>query len=104
MREQWLARLAGESPDAASVRASVIETIDWRGDRQYLRDVRTFIDREQSRLGALAMKLGAAGVLTEQERATVAPSIRVRIEDARGIRTSRLPLLLNPASNVTVLP
>jgi hypothetical protein len=102
MREGWLARLAGEG-DVPSVRASVVRTIDWRSHRQYLRELRDVIDREQAQFAALAKKLVASGALNEQERVATAPTLRVHIEDARTVRSSPLPRPQNVSRNVTIV-
>ncbi len=103
VREHFLANLAEEPTGNPSVRSTVETTITWRNNAQYLRDLRAFTDQEQDLFDKLSAKLMAAGPLSAEERASVRPSLLVRISDDRSKKPSSLPVVQNTESNVKIV-
>jgi len=102
LREHFLGRLAGEPQGNASVQSSVAQTITWQDDAQYLRDLRAFVNEQQSLFESLSRKLMEAGLLSPEERAAARPSLEVRIYDERSERSSILPVLRDAGSGVKI--
>jgi len=102
LREHFLRSLAREPQGNASVQSSVGQTITWQNDVQYLRDLRAFINQQQSLFESLSRKLMDAGLLSPEERASARPSLEVRIYDERSERLSVLPVLRDAGSDVKV--
>jgi hypothetical protein len=91
IREHFLAGLAGESPSDPSVRSRLETTITWHDDSQYLRDLRAFVDKQQSLYDAVAQRLVNSGWLTAAERSVVRPKLSISILDDRAAKLSSLP-------------
>jgi hypothetical protein len=102
-REHFLAGLAAEPAGNPTVRSSVADTIMWQNSAQYLKDLRAFIDRQQSRFDTLGKKLITAGLLTTGEWASARPSLEIRFADDRSAKQSALPVLQNAGSNVKIM-
>jgi hypothetical protein len=103
LREHFLASLAGDDPENPTVRSSIQTTIMWQNDQQYLRDLRTLVDQQQSQFETLGKKLMDAGVISEEERASLRPSLQVRISDERSQKRSGLPIVPYAGSNVKIV-
>ena len=100
LREHFLGSLASEPQGNASVQSSVSQTIRWQDDAQYLRDLRAFVNQQQSLFESLSRILMDAGLLSPDERASARPSLEVRIYDDRSERLSVLPVLSDAGSDV----
>lgn len=103
LREHFLASLAGDDPEDPTVRSSMQTTIMWQNDQQYLRELRTLVDQQQSQFEKLGKKLMDAGVISAEERASLRPSLQVRISDERSNKPSTLPVVQNTESNVKIM-
>jgi hypothetical protein len=103
LRQRFLAVLAGEWADAPTARASTERTVTWTSQVAYLADVRGIIHEEEQLLDALSSKLLDLGLLSAGERATVQPTVEVRIADARRQRSSPLPDVPGLPNNVEIV-
>jgi hypothetical protein len=102
LREHLLARLVGEPPEGPSIRSFVRHTLTWRNDKQFLSELRAFVDRQQRLVATVTKKLTDAGLLSDEEAASSQPSLDVWVYDDRGRKLASLPVLREPGRHVQI--
>lgn len=103
MREHFLRALLYASADKPPLSSSPMQTIVWRGDTQFLNELRAFIESEQKAFARTGQDLIAAHLLTAEEAAASVPHLEIRLSDDREDKSAAIPALDEVPPNVRIV-
>lgn len=94
-RADYLGNLLSAERGNPPIPSQLTHTIVWSSNADYLDDITTFINDQQTLFVQVAQRLQSAGLLTDSEAKTSRPTLAVDVNDMRGTNS---PALVQPVS------